>query len=196
MKYISIDIETTGLDYDYCQVIEFAAIIDDLSWSNDIKRPAINFLVKHERYVCEPFAAGLHRSIWWRLANPDLMQEEKVALPNEVGCWLNRFCIRHEIDPMNIVAAGKNFAKFDLQFLTRLPAFNREVKFHHRILDPGMLYLEAFDETPPGTEACLERASIPHSSSHEALADAMDVIRLMRAHFLHDGLTNLECVVE
>ena len=30
MKYVSIDIETTGLHEDECDIIEFGAVIDDL----------------------------------------------------------------------------------------------------------------------------------------------------------------------
>lgn len=29
MKYVSVDIETTGLDHDLCQIIEFTAVLAD-----------------------------------------------------------------------------------------------------------------------------------------------------------------------
>ncbi len=196
MKYISIDLETTGTEPRHNQVIEFAAVIDDFSWLPSVKRPAMNFLVKHKRYVCSPYAAALHKDLWTRLADPDLMVKERVALPYEVGRWLNHFASQHEIPPYNIVAAGKNFAKFDLPFLLRLPEFNREVAFNHRSLDPMMLYMSPLDEVPPSTEECLRRAGLPTEVSHKALGDALSVIQLLRAHFLHVGLTSVEYVVE
>ena len=193
MRYLSIDIETTGLNPQHCQVIDFAAIVDDFSWPADYKRPAIQFLVQHPLYHCEPYAAGMHASLWKRLAMH--LSTFEATTPELVGKRLKGFCIQADIDPLKIVAAGKNFAGFDLRFLKRLPNFNEEVAFHHRCLDPGMLYLLSIDEVPPSTEECLRRAGLSAEVAHTALADAQTVIQLLRAKFHPFDLTPISYVL-
>ena len=78
-----------------------------------------------------------------------------------------------------VVVAGKNFANFDLKFLEKLP--NKFVKFHHRILDPGMFFLEPMrDNEPPGAKVCMERADMAGEVAHTALEDALMVVKLLR----------------
>lgn len=31
MKYVSIDLETTGLDFECCEILELGAVLDDIS---------------------------------------------------------------------------------------------------------------------------------------------------------------------
>ena len=70
------------------------------------------------------------------------------------------------------LAAGKNFANFDLAFLRELPGYKSF--FHHRTLDLGNLALSADDTEIPRFETCLQRCGVPFTDSefHTALADA------------------------
>jgi hypothetical protein len=79
-----------------------------------------------------------------------------------------------------IVAAGKNFASFDLQFLKRLWPGECGM-FHYRSLDPMMLFVRPDDEEPPNTEECLKRAGLPSTVTHDAVDDARNVVALIRA---------------
>jgi hypothetical protein len=59
-----------------------------------------------------------------------------------------------------LVAAGKNFASFDRQFLNRLDWRFKKL-FHHRSLDPGSMFVNSSsDSVPPSTEECGNRASL------------------------------------
>jgi hypothetical protein len=56
--------------------------------------------------------------------------------------------------------------------------------FSHRCLDPAILYFDPLlDSQLPDLKTCKERAGVPNPVSHEALADAMDVVHLLRKHF-------------
>ena len=80
-----------------------------------------------------------------------------------------------------LVVAGKNVAGFDLPFLKQFPFMP---KFHHRVIDPGMMYFDPRnDNVPPDLKECKKRAKLPEHVSHEALDDAWDVIQLVREKY-------------
>jgi len=64
MKYISIDIETTGLDTENCQVLSIGAVIED---TNDIKPladlPTFHGVVLSNRIEGDPYAINLNRDL-------------------------------------------------------------------------------------------------------------------------------------
>jgi oligoribonuclease (3'-5' exoribonuclease) len=180
--YVSIDIETTGLNPDTCQVLEVAAVIED--WKSDIDAlPVFHRLIEHDQIVGEPFALALNHRILAELAKPPGECETLRCEPWEVRGLLASFLERYKIDPDEaILAAGKNFSGFDRPFLNRLPHF--DLKFHHRVIDPGMAYWNPLiDETPPDTKTCKERAGIQGEVSHRAVDDARDIIRIIRSKF-------------
>ncbi len=138
-SYVSIDIETTGTDPSFCQVLEVGAVIDD--WVTPIEQLSRwHCYVVHEQIIGQPVGiamnAELIRTIGER-SKPGLY-----VTPDEVGAALRRWLIGQEVlestNGASIVAAGKNFASFDRQFLQALPQFN--VPFHHRSIDPAMFY--------------------------------------------------------
>ncbi len=76
--------------------------------------------------------------------------------------------------------AGKNYASFDDRFLQQLPG-GEDLHRFHRCIDPGMRYWNPrIDKVPPDTKTCLQRAGIDTEVQHEAIDDALDVIRLIR----------------
>lgn len=64
MKYISIDIETTGLDPENCQVLSIGAVIED---TNDIKPladlPTFHGAILPNRIEGDPYAINLNRDL-------------------------------------------------------------------------------------------------------------------------------------
>lgn len=182
MKYVSIDIETTGLNSATCQIIEFAAVVDNLRDQKPIEKlPRFQTYVHHPFYQGEPYALGMHTKIFEKLAKfPDDDIIEADAL---FAAFWNFLTGQGEWKPTKkVVVAGKNFANFDLKFLEKLP--NKFVKFHHRVLDPMMLFVNPMlDEEPPSSQTCLDRADLDHEVAHTALEDALMVVKLLRNGF-------------
>lgn len=186
MRYISIDCETTGLDIDNCNIIEFGAVIED---TNDLlaldKLPTFHrYLLPPEgtgRYTGEPYALSMHSEIFELIAtkaegiNP-------LHLGSDFFNWLKeQGLVKKEGDPITV--AGKNFPSFDLQFLRKLRRFSPPVRFNHRFIDPAMLYWQPLtDSRLPNMETCLERAEIEKPVLHTAVDDALLVIELIRYH--------------
>jgi len=181
MKYASIDIETTGLNDKYCQVIEFGAVLDDL---NDLRPldllPRFHAYVLHNIYVGEPYALAMHAEIFRRIAKlePPFKYVHETALGEEFAKWL--VCQGHDPDA-KLNVAGNNFGGFDNKFLAKLPSFYSRVKLHHRFIDPAILFLDpSKDKAMPGLEECLKRANKDSEVTHTAVEDALQVIKLVR----------------
>lgn len=205
MKYLSIDIETTGLADD-ADVVEVGIVADAWDRSN-LDNPGAHYF---QAYVhpyhktidevwqnAEPFARDLHessglRSRWY--SAPPLRkvseQVENVSVRVDMLChtiitwlcWIGFFS-PEEAHKKRINVAGKNIATFDWPRLKRLPCWDLTAR--HRMLDPGPLYLRPReDEKIPDQSQCLARAGLPTSVSHHALEDAMQVVWLLRHHYL------------
>jgi hypothetical protein len=198
MKYISIDIETTGLDPETCQMIEFGAIVDDLN--KDIQSynelPTFTRIIKHEKYVGQPVALGLNQRIFMELGKlehshgmelEDKMNELGVVdvdfFVDELYSWLMEIGYKpNKYNKIHFVLGGKNVAGFDLQFLKKLPRWNTKFIVDSRPVDPGMMYVDLIkDKRIPSLSDCKDRAGFADTIvTHNALEDAMDVIRLVR----------------
>ena len=190
MKYVSIDIETTGLDPETCQIIEFAAVIEDTSNPfipvDDL--PSFRRLVTHDLYQGEPYALAMHADKFYKLSDKNKHRGEiirSVFLAPAFACFLHQELGSSDTHtPVKVSAAGKNFAAFDLQFLKRLPEWNSCIKVSSRILDPGNLFFDPeFDEDLPDLLTCKKRAGWETEVKHEALEDARDVIRVIRKYY-------------
>jgi len=188
LPYFVIDIETTGLDPSFCQILQFSAIYEDpklqLSFE-DI--PKFNRYVKHERYEGQDYALWLNSEILLKLSKykdgwlPEEKEKSEIVtsyqrLFDDFERWV-RAVIQEKnfLKDIHINCAGKNFASFDLQFIKSAMKYcNWEsgyastinatptypIKFRHKILDPAILYVNDEDETLPGLDKCLERAGI------------------------------------
>ncbi|MHC4121626.1 MAG: 3'-5' exonuclease [Planctomycetota bacterium] len=180
-KFVSVDIETTGLDPETCQTIEIGAVIAD--W-NDPEAPTSEFhcYVLHPQYKGDPYALSMHPHIFRSIA-----RDEGRILPAEhVMPELHEWLAEHfgHVGPYTV--AGKNFAGFDQKFLDKLPQGPGKM-FHHRVLDPGCMFWNPFvDEVPPNQKTCLERAGIADEVTHNALDDARQVVSLIQAHVLRE----------
>lgn len=180
--YISIDIETTGLDPSYCQILEIGAVIDD--WEQSIEYlPRFHCYVVNEHIIGEPYALGMHPVILRRIATEkkgfDYLLPEDITF--EFSYWLNR----HDIfpDENHITPAGKNYASFDKQFLDKLPGWKDNIKTRHRTIDPGNLFwYPETDRGLPNLKTCMQRAGIEGAVAHTAVEDALIVVKLIRKH--------------
>ena len=207
MKYLSIDIETTGLDPLTCDVLEIGAILEDTE--NPAGRenlPTFHKYLWRDVYRGEPYALAMNAHIFQKML--ELKKTTDVDAYHEIhgllirpdqlwdhfGWWLysNRKLWagtkfdddRHFFisETPRLVAAGKNVAGFDIPFLKQIKG--NFPRFHHRVIDPGMMYFDPRnDNVPPDLKECKKRARLPEHVSHEALDDAWDVIQLVREKF-------------
>ena len=175
MPYVSIDIETTGLDPETCQILEIGAVFDDWTKAvNDL--PVYHRLIHHKEYRGSAYALAMNANLlrhlsgqqepWWR--DPDQVADDFAAWLKGCGA------------PETVTPAGKNFASFDRQFLKRLPRFEEVVKLSHRTLDPAILFWQVADEKLPDSKTCYERAGLDNKVAHTAVEDALAVVRLVR----------------
>lgn len=177
MRFVSIDIETLGLDPATCDVIEFGAVVGDVDTPlNKLSR--FHCYLTKAVYRGQPYAMAMHAKILKRVADrePGYDYVPSDCLGECFADWL-------EAEGMDekIVVAGKNFQGFDLKFLELLPDFTSNVKFHHRQIDPATLYFDPFTmDVPPSLGECLELAGINTEVQHTAIEDALDVIRCLR----------------
>jgi DNA polymerase III epsilon subunit-like protein len=198
MKYVSIDIETTGLDFQKCDIIQFAAVIDDLSEREPIKElPKLNVYFTKDHYVGEPIALSMHSDIFKKiaLARKNKVEYDEVSeshfaniedLPSIFRNFLTKNGIEENIRTGAIVinVAGKNIGGFDIPFLKEKIKDWEQVYFRQRVLDPSILYMNIeTDKEIPDSKTCMERAGIKGAVSHTALEDAMVIVELIRYKF-------------
>lgn len=193
MRFVSIDIETTGLDPETCEILEIGAVINDPATPLE-GLPTFCFRCLRDVYTGEPYALSMHRDLFRDLANAPKStvdseargSDSRYAHPDAFKRMFSRWLQSWGIDSTNFVAAGKNFANFDARFLRRLSLADM-VKWHHRILDPGSMYVRGDDEFMPDTTECCKRAGIypgdVPGEEHTAIHDALVVIALIRNHW-------------
>ena len=197
MKYVSIDIETTGLDPETCQILQIGAVIEDTLNPVPLEElPKFQCIVEHNTYVGGPFALSLNSWILKILGGlENLTKDERLAyrkhhniLPvglvaHSFQMWLASNGIPAEATGcVKINAAGKNFASFDKVFLQKLPNWSSNVQIRQRILDPAILLMNwKTDESLPNLQVCMDRCELAGEVTHDALQDAIDVVRVIRS---------------
>lgn len=176
--YISIDTETTGLDPERCQVLEFGAVLEN--WRDPIDQlPYFHRYLKWDEVRGNPYAVSMNAETLRKIAAAD--PSTPLCAPEELGNQFANWLAHYHLDPKKITAAGKNFASFDMPFLYQIPQFRTHVRFKHRAIDPAILYWRPdADEALPGMAECLRRAELDDYVAHTAIADARAVILLIR----------------
>lgn len=188
--YVSIDIETLGTDPETCDIIEVGAVIDD--WKSPLDQlPVYHCYIPKSVYRGEPVAMAMHATILKRIADrtPGYSYIPFDAFPFNFRDWLadNGFPSesRNLVPRVDIVAAGKNLATFDLCFLNKNEDFKELINIHRRILDPAILYFDPKTMSlPPNLAECLKLAGYEKNVEHTAVSDALDVIRCLRHKLL------------
>ena len=123
MKYVSIDIETTGLNHDICNIIEFAAVVDDLKIQRPLDSlPKFQTYILQDHYIGEPYALGMHAAIFKKIDNwqkEDINICSTAELMPRFHTFLTTLAGYTAADGiLKINVAGKNFGNFDSKFLT------------------------------------------------------------------------------
>lgn len=199
MKIVSIDIETTGLDPETCQILQIGAVIEDtLNVKPTSELPSFSCIIDHPTITGRPFALNMNNWIMKILASLETASKEERAEIRKVNHimgeglvarafyeWLRGNGIHPRPDSkteqVNINAAGKNFATFDKLFLEKLPSWSSFIQVNQRIFDPGIIFTDwKVDEKLPSLGVCMKRVGVDGEVTHDAVQDAIDVIRVIR----------------
>lgn len=169
--YLSLDVETTGVDIQRVHVLQLAAVYDNgkplqelQTFDAVIAWPTITY--------GEEYAMNLNKHLLERADRNDRVVNVGTAREN-FEKWLA------VVQPEGrITVAGKNAAGFDLPILTN--NVNRFFfrRFLRRVLDPGSMYTEEFDHIPDQGE--INKLIGRQPVSHDALDDCMDVVHAIR----------------
>lgn len=188
--FVSMDIETTGLDPDYCQVLEFGAVIDDLAKPRE-DRKTFHCFVLHDRIAGEPYALQMNHEILRILSDPKKHPQYTFLKPHELAYQLKLWLERNTPESKSHTPSGKNFAGFDWRFLRRLNGWQDNIRLRHRYIDPAELWWNPDEDGTvlPDSDTCVKRAGMNKSTAHRALADAIDTCELVRRW--HEGQRSL-----
>ena len=139
-----------------------------------------NTIYLKEEEVCEV----LFRFFFDNGFTPDKYDSLKSSIMHNTIDGKKYPLISKNITKTYLNVAGKNFGTFDKVFLEKLPKWKLLFSIRSRIIDPAILFTNwRVDESLPGLDACKERASLEGVVSHNAVEDAMDVVKLLRTQY-------------
>jgi DNA polymerase III epsilon subunit-like protein len=190
MQYVSIDLETTGLS-DQCQILEIGAVFEDSKRKLPYEEiPKFQCLVKHPVLIAEPEAYKMNKKLI-----EDIYIKNVVSYTPEEAVELFRdFLIMNGANKDGVITinvAGKNIFAFDINFLRRLPNWDKYIRVRYRHLDPAQFFIDwDNDTTLPSMQQCKNRAfqmdgfeGANSYVSHRALYDAWDVVTMLRLFY-------------
>lgn len=209
MKYISIDLETTGLNAEEirdektgeliapaCSILEFGAVLED---TNNIvpldELPTYHTYIKSNRGNISGniYALNLNAGIIEKLKNEKEYKDEFNYVNIEdladdflVWCKIQGLEIKEKYGKFSctISVAGKNFAGFDRKFLDKVPGFSKKIRMRQRVIDPACFFTKWHeDEALPSLDECNKRIGHMIPVNHTAISDAVDVVRLLRTQY-------------
>ena len=148
-EFINGSLYAINMNRDLIQsIVQFQGARTQTEKDDLTKSTGMMFL--HEDKVVEAFFEWLHTSgaVEWDF-------EPTGADHYDQSCTVRngvRYPVIHKnMRPVNITAAGKNFATFDKLFLERLPRWKQCIKLRQRVIDPAILYVDwKNDESLPG----------------------------------------------
>lgn len=184
MKYLSFDIEATGLEED-ALIIEFGMI----PFCTD-SRTLNHELEKHFYIQCPAFAElESHLSEWVKKNNKELIDKahtQGIALSQfkqELENYLASDAVKNYFQNERIVLFGKSISAIDLPFLNRDLGWEwMNEHFHHRNLDLSCFTLGLIDMglLAPGMDSGAKLMSFLNMGEvcHTALEDAVNTAKM------------------
>ncbi len=169
--YLSIDVETTGLDRQKVHVLQLAAVYDNGKDMNDL--PTFDRVIKWPVIThAEEYAMNLNKKLLQRAFKKQNIVSISQARKEFIE-WLDR------IQPNGkFTAAGKNIQSFDLPIMENPVNQFSLRRFLVRALDPGSMYTDDFNHIPTLDE--INVLTGRQAVSHDALDDAWDVVHAIR----------------
>lgn len=195
MKYASIDIETTGLNPEKCQILSVGVVIED---TNNIlpydEIPKLHLVITEKEIKGEIYALNLNKdliSLINQYHSLSLVKQDELAKEKDVVFTSSDFISKRISDFLiendlygRITVAGKNYTGFDLKFLSRLPNWSF-LNIHRRVIDPATSFMDWQNDTElPDLSLCKQRAGMDNTIvTHNAVEDAYDVITVLRTQY-------------
>jgi DNA polymerase-3 subunit epsilon len=184
MKYLSFDIEATGLEED-AFIIEFAMIPFDTETKEINQNLAKHFYVKCPSY--ESLEPNLNE--WVKVNNKELITKahsEGISLElfkEELENYLKSSDVKEYFDNNRIMLFGKSISAIDLPFLNRDLGWEwMNKQFHHRNLDLSCFTLGLIDMglLSPGMDSGAKLMEFLKMGdvSHTALEDADNTAKM------------------
>lgn len=204
--YVSVDIETTGLDLERSQILEIGAVFDDMeSPIEELETFTAKIYYDHFEYA-ELKALSMNKTVIDEIVAKPALRKNVFTFTDTMTdfiMWLKgrRDSLRKYEDAQNrkytddkIHVAGKNVSAFDIpiiknQMSKRLDKnlateyLNEfESLVHFRYIDVGSLYMVDFDGYLPSLND-INRVTGRQKVSHRAVDDAFDVVCAIRHKF-------------
>ncbi len=181
MKYLSLDLETTGLSPTLDQILMLSAVVEDSAVETPVEElPHYTCFVKHARYTGNAFALHLNSWILQILSGTNLTPHPVLSI-EETKMGFARF-LDEQFGSNRIVVAGKNVAGFDIPFLKE-SGFSSVHSFLHRVVDPGSVMIDWSKNAPPSLGDIKAKVLGDGTVAHDAYQDALDVIRVLRTTY-------------
>lgn len=203
MKYIVIDIETTGTDPNKNQILELGAIFEDTNTKLPIEEiPKFKCIIEHQNYIGSAYAINMnqrifkiisdYKSIKNHIEQANFRTLHNILTPHfavmKFAEWVQSVYFQNNDNNLkftdNINIAGKNYGVFDKLFLDNLEYWKQTINCERRFIDPAILFTDwKNDSRLPSLDQCLERANIKRQVTHNALEDAIDVLLCLRTQY-------------
>jgi hypothetical protein len=208
MIYVSIDIETSGLNHDMNHVLSIGAIIEDTTKKLPYEElPKFNVIVLQNNIQGSPRAITMNkeiismmgeylegtdevRNVLNKNSGYQFFEEDEVVKEFYYFLINNGYgdgstpSINGQTKPITLNVAGKNFGTFDKLFLQELPWWQKLIRTRQRVLDPAILCVDWVNDTSlPSLTVCKERMNVEGIVTHNALEDAWDVIEILRKFY-------------
>ncbi len=190
MKYVALDIETTGLDPQKDQILQIAMVLEDTTAPQvhveDL--PTFERVIRHPRLSGDPAALAMNAGLISAMAEYNFEERRILHLGRKIDVSMNLSSVIYDLNiwfydhffDKKPIIAGKNVGSFDLQFMGE--DFRKRV--HYRSIEVGSVMLGAepsrwLEDKPPSLNDLLHDKDV----AHDALEDARDVIRVLRRSY-------------
>jgi DNA polymerase III epsilon subunit-like protein len=207
MKYVSLDLETTGVGVRSPDRILMISMVVEDTKNHEIpadELPHFTAILEPSNIQGEPCALAMNAWIMVAIefsktkmsvekffsrysdlgiAQPTVSkgikaaQDHQILTMDDMVSKANVFLNLHFGTKDKITVAGKNAAGFDLTFL---PTELKD-RFRHSVIDPGTLFWNPNnDRMLPHSDEVMKRAGVDHIGAHDALEDARMVVLAIR----------------
>lgn len=181
--YLSLDLETTGLNLDRSMILEIGAVFDDgVSPIEELK--TFRSAIYYENFdYSEPYAMNMNAKLIEEISkmrDTDTYTKSRDHVFHDFTSWLRDVMNAHKIKRIQV--AGKNVAGFDIPILrnniARSNAEDFTNKFSHRTIDVGSLYYDVFGKNESLSE--INKLTGRNQVAHTAIEDCLDVVHAIR----------------
>ena len=130
MPYVSIDIETTGLDSEHCQTLEVGAVLDD--WKLPIDQlPRFRRVLTYDTVSGNPYAMALNANLLKFMANAP--KDPPQPAHEAVATWAEKCGIKQNVNSASVMLGIGSIAWYDIP--NRLLPLMPQSPFRTELLD-------------------------------------------------------------